>query len=121
MSEFMGNLAGTYDAKEKGFVPGSASMHSCMAGHGPEFEVFEKVNQIFFFKKLILKIKNQQFFILNKIIKASNVELKPQKVGEGSMAFMFESAYLFKYPKFAIEKERLDNEYIDVIIIILIF
>lgn len=44
MSEFMGNLAGTYDAKEKGFIPGSASLHSCMSGHGPEYEVFEKVN-----------------------------------------------------------------------------
>jgi len=30
------------------------------------------------------------------------------------MAFMFESAYIFKFPKFAIEKERLDMEYIDV-------
>lgn len=46
MSEFMGNLAGTYDAKEKGFVPGSASLHSCMAGHGPEYEVFEKVKAL---------------------------------------------------------------------------
>jgi homogentisate 1,2-dioxygenase len=43
MSEFMGNLSGTYDAKEKGFIPGSASLHSCMSGHGPEYEVFEKV------------------------------------------------------------------------------
>jgi len=42
----MGNLAGTYDAKEKGFVPGSASLHSCMSGHGPEYEVFEKVKTI---------------------------------------------------------------------------
>jgi homogentisate 1,2-dioxygenase len=45
--------------------------------------------------------------------------LKPQKIGEGSMAFMFESAYLFKFPKFAIEKERLDTEYVDVNIIFL--
>ncbi len=44
MSEFMGNLAGTYDAKEKGFVPGAASLHSAMAGHGPEAEVFEKAS-----------------------------------------------------------------------------
>jgi len=43
MSEFMGNLAGTYDAKEKGFTPGASSLHSTMAGHGPENEVFEKV------------------------------------------------------------------------------
>jgi len=48
MSEFMGNLSGTYDAKEKGFIPGSASLHSCMSGHGPEYEVFAKVNKFVF-------------------------------------------------------------------------
>jgi len=36
------------------------------------------------------------------------------KIGEGSMAFMFESTYIFKFPKFAIERNRLDTEYIDV-------
>ena len=46
MSEFMGNIAGTYDAKEKGFSPGASSLHSCMAGHGPEKEVFEKASKI---------------------------------------------------------------------------
>ncbi len=30
------------------------------------------------------------------------------------MSFMFETAYLLKFPKFAIERERLDTEYIDV-------
>jgi homogentisate 1,2-dioxygenase len=87
MSEFMGNIAGTYDAKEKGFVPGSASMHSCMSGHGPEKEVFEK---------------------------ASTKELKPEKVGEGSLAFMFESTYMMKFTKNALEEDRLDLDYIDV-------
>ena len=72
MSEFMGNICGTYDAKEKGFTPGSASLHSAMSGHGPEKAVFEK---------------------------ASNMELKPEKVGIGSLAFMFESAYIFKINK----------------------
>eukprot|EP00349_Pseudokeronopsis_sp_Brazil_P000981 CAMPEP_0202961720 /NCGR_PEP_ID=MMETSP1396-20130829/5789_1 /ASSEMBLY_ACC=CAM_ASM_000872 /TAXON_ID= /ORGANISM="Pseudokeronopsis sp., Strain Brazil" /LENGTH=325 /DNA_ID=CAMNT_0049681763 /DNA_START=201 /DNA_END=1174 /DNA_ORIENTATION=+ len=42
MSEFMGNIAGVYDAKEQGFCPGAASLHSTMTGHGPEAEVFEK-------------------------------------------------------------------------------
>ena len=27
MSEFMGNIAGTYDAKEEGFSPGASSLH----------------------------------------------------------------------------------------------
>eukprot|EP00352_Strombidinopsis_acuminata_P001130 CAMPEP_0176346950 /NCGR_PEP_ID=MMETSP0126-20121128/6643_1 /TAXON_ID=141414 ORGANISM="Strombidinopsis acuminatum, Strain SPMC142" /NCGR_SAMPLE_ID=MMETSP0126 /ASSEMBLY_ACC=CAM_ASM_000229 /LENGTH=66 /DNA_ID=CAMNT_0017694785 /DNA_START=1116 /DNA_END=1316 /DNA_ORIENTATION=- len=66
MTEFMGNIAGTYDAKEKGFCPGASSLHSCMSGHGPETEVFHK---------------------------ASNADLKPQHTGYGSMAFMFETCY----------------------------
>lgn len=69
MSEFMGNIAGTYDAKEKGFIPGASSLHSAMTGHGPEAEVFDK---------------------------ASNAELKPMFIGKGSLAFMFETCYLMK-------------------------
>ncbi|MGH8211478.1 MAG: homogentisate 1,2-dioxygenase, partial [Steroidobacteraceae bacterium] len=34
-SEFMGLIHGTYDAKAEGFVPGGASLHNCMTGHGP--------------------------------------------------------------------------------------
>ncbi len=82
----MGNICGVYDAKEEGFVPGSASLHSTMSGHGPERQVFEK---------------------------ASTSELKPQKVGEGSLAFMFESAYMFKISKYVMEDECLDLGYID--------
>ena len=44
MSEFMGNISGTYDAKEEGFGPGASSLHSMMTGHGPESEVFEKAS-----------------------------------------------------------------------------
>ena len=86
MSEFMGNLKGTYDAKENGFGPGAASLHSCMSGHGPERKVFEK---------------------------ASQEEQKPTKVGENGMAFMFESKYIFKFPRFALEEEGLDTTYVD--------
>lgn len=64
MSEFMGLIAGDYDAKiGGGFRPAGASLHNIMSAHGPDANAHEK---------------------------ASNVELKPQKVGEGSMAFMFE-------------------------------
>jgi homogentisate 1,2-dioxygenase len=87
MNEFMGNICGTYDAKEVGFIPGTASLHSCMSGHGPETAVFEK---------------------------ASTKELKPEKIGEGSLAFMFETAYIMKIPKFALEESKLDNDYIEV-------
>lgn len=68
MAEFMGLISGDYDAKEGGgFRPGGASLHNCMSGHGPDMASFEK---------------------------ASNAELKPGKVGDGSMAFMFESCLM---------------------------
>jgi homogentisate 1,2-dioxygenase len=76
MSEFMGNIAGTYDAKEVGFTPGAASLHSAMAGHGPEVDVFNK---------------------------ASNELLKPMKVGEDGMAFMFETCYVLKVSSWAVD------------------
>tara|TARA_B110000285_G_C15048119_1_gene575463 strand:+ start:1048 stop:1200 length:153 start_codon:yes stop_codon:yes gene_type:complete len=44
MSEFMGNIKGKYDAKEAGFSPGASSLHSAMAGHGPEAAVFKKAS-----------------------------------------------------------------------------
>lgn len=35
-SEYMGLIRGEYDAKSTGFVPGGASLHNCMSGHGPD-------------------------------------------------------------------------------------
>ena len=32
----MGLIDGVYDAKAEGFVPGGASLHNCMSGHGPD-------------------------------------------------------------------------------------
>jgi homogentisate 1,2-dioxygenase len=82
MSEFMGLIEGVYDAKEKGFVPGGASLHNCMSPHGPEADVFER---------------------------ASNAELVPQRY-ENTLAFMFESRYIFSPTKYALEgKERQAN------------
>ena len=64
MSEFMGLITGNYDAKTGGgFQPAGASLHNVMSAHGPDADAFEG---------------------------ASNAELRPQKVGDGSMAFMFE-------------------------------
>ncbi len=63
MNEFMGLVFGAYDAKAEGFVPGGASLHNCMAGHGPDAETFER---------------------------ASNAELKPQYL-DNTLAFMFET------------------------------
>ncbi len=86
MSEYMGLIYGQYDAKETGFVPGGGSLHNQMSAHGPDLDAFEK---------------------------ASNAELKPQKL-EGTMAFMFESRYIIRPTKFAMETAQLQENYTDV-------
>jgi len=86
MSEYMGLCYGQYDAKEEGFVPGGGSLHSCWSSHGPDLEAFEK---------------------------ASNAELQPQKY-EDTMAFMFESRYLIRPTKFAMETDALQPNYFEV-------
>jgi homogentisate 1,2-dioxygenase len=43
-SEFMGLIHGVYDAKSAGFVPGGASLHNCMSGHGPDAATYEKAS-----------------------------------------------------------------------------
>ena len=85
MSEFMGLIHGVYDAKEKGFVPGGASLHNCMSPHGPEAEVFEK---------------------------ASAAELEPVRYKD-TMAFMFESRFVFAPTRFALESNARQTDYID--------
>lgn len=85
MSEFMGNICGVYDAKAEGFMPGGASLHNMNTAHGPDADTFTK---------------------------ATNADLKPHKVGEGSMAFMFESAYQVATTKWAIiESGKLQQDY----------
>lgn len=85
MSEFMGLIHGVYDAKEKGFEPGGASLHNCMSPHGPEAAVFEK---------------------------ASTAELQPQRY-DNTLAFMFESRYAFQPTRFAMETEARQRDYVD--------
>jgi homogentisate 1,2-dioxygenase len=86
MSEYMGLCYGQYDAKEEGFVPGGGSLHNCMSAHGPDLDAFEK---------------------------ASNADLQPQKLS-GTMAFMFESRYIIRPTKFAMETSQLQREYFEV-------
>jgi len=69
MSEFMGNICGRYEAKPEGFLPGGGSLHSCMVGHGPDAATYNK---------------------------ASTGDLQPIRLPDDSLAFMFESAYIFK-------------------------
>jgi homogentisate 1,2-dioxygenase len=82
-NEFMGLVFGQYDAKAEGFVPGGASLHNCMAGHGPDAETWER---------------------------ASAAELKPQYL-DNTLAFMFETQLVVRPTKFALETKILQHEY----------
>jgi len=84
MSEFMGNISGKYEAKAEGFLPGGASLHSPMMGHGPDVQCFEG---------------------------ASNAKLEPQYIGEGAWAFMFETCMTLKLTDFAAENLVQKNYY----------
>ncbi|MGM0701779.1 MAG: homogentisate 1,2-dioxygenase [Pseudomonadota bacterium] len=86
MSEFMGLIHGEYDAKAEGFLPGGASLHNCMSPHGPDAETFEK---------------------------ASNAELKPQYLSD-TLAFMFESRYVYHPTEAALATEFRQRDYVDV-------
>jgi homogentisate 1,2-dioxygenase len=83
MNEFMGLVKGVYDAKAEGFLPGGASLHNCMSGHGPDAETFER---------------------------ASSAELKPEYQG-GTMAFMFETQAVIRPTRFAMESPILQRDY----------
>lgn len=86
MSEYMGLIYGQYDAKEEGFVPGGGSLHNQMSAHGPDLDAFEK---------------------------ASNATLAPQKLS-GTLAFMFESRYIIRPTRFAMDCAELQHEYSEV-------
>jgi homogentisate 1,2-dioxygenase len=83
MNEFMGLIFGEYDAKAEGFVPGGASLHNCMSGHGPDAETYEK---------------------------ASSAELKPQKLID-TLAFMFETRFICRPTKYAMDTSELQHDY----------
>ena len=85
MNEYMGLICGVYDAKEKGFVPGGASLHNCMSAHGPDADTFAK---------------------------ASAAELTPQRY-ENTLAFMFESCSVIRPTKFAMETPALQSDYFE--------
>ena len=86
MNEFMGLITGAYDAKAGGFAPGGASLHNCMAGHGPDQASFDA---------------------------ATRAELKPHKL-EGTLAFMFESRQVLRPTRWASETPCMQLDYDDV-------
>jgi homogentisate 1,2-dioxygenase len=83
MSEYMGLVTGTYDAKAEGFVPGGASLHNTYASHGPDADTYAR---------------------------ASTAELKPQKL-DGTLAFMFESRWTILTTRQAMEASFRQPDY----------
>jgi homogentisate 1,2-dioxygenase len=83
MSEFMGLIAGQYDAKPDGFTAGSASLHNRMTAHGPDG---------------------------NSCQKALEANLKPEYLAN-TMAFMLESSQVWRPTQFALETPQLQKNY----------
>ncbi|MEO8123745.1 MAG: homogentisate 1,2-dioxygenase [Burkholderiales bacterium] len=83
-AEFMGLVHGAYDAKAEGFLPGGASLHNCMTGHGPDAETFEK---------------------------ASNADLSKPDYIRDTMAIMFETRCVIRPTRAALESAQLQAEY----------
>jgi homogentisate 1,2-dioxygenase len=83
MSELMGLVRGEYDAKAGGFLPGGVSLHNCMQAHGPD---------------------------LASHARASSADLKPQKLAD-TLAFMWESRYVFRPTRFALRARELQKDY----------
>ncbi len=83
-SEFMGLIHGIYDAKAEGFLPGGASLHNCMSGHGPDADTFAKAS------------------------KADTS--KPHKIAD-TMAFLFETRAVIRPTRVALDSAQLQHEY----------
>jgi homogentisate 1,2-dioxygenase len=83
-SEFMGLIHGSYDAKAEGFMPGGASLHNCMTGHGPDADTFAK---------------------------ASAADTTQPDPITDTMAFMFETPAVIQPTPFALETAQLQHEY----------
>ena len=79
----MGLVYGRYDAKEEGFLPGGSSLHNSMVPHGPDADAYTK---------------------------GTGGPQVPYKL-EGSLAFMFESRWLFRPTRLAMESGTLDRNY----------
>ena len=83
-SEFMGLVRGVYDAKAEGFLPGGASLHNCMTGHGPDAETFAQ---------------------------ASSADTSKAHYIRDTLAFMFETRHVIRPTRTALESAQLQAEY----------
>ncbi|GFR40186.1 hypothetical protein Agub_g745 [Astrephomene gubernaculifera] len=85
-SEFMGLIRGQYEAKQDGgFLPGGASLHTCMTPHGPDTATFERATQ--------------------------GAEEGPARLGEETLAFMFETNAVPRVTPAALSCPCVDRDY----------
>ena len=85
-SEFMGLIEGAYDAKAEGFLPGGASLHNCMSGHGPDIATVDS---------------------------ASRADTTQPEHITGTMAFMFETRCVIRPTRYALESALLQSDYFE--------
>lgn len=85
MSEFMGLISGVYDAKADGFVPGGASLHSCMTPHGPDTATYEAA----------IREENET----------------PAHLPRDTLAFMFETSAVPRLTPHALGAPNIDRDY----------
>jgi homogentisate 1,2-dioxygenase len=83
MSEFMGLVRGTYDAKAEGFAPGGASLHNTFTSHGPDASTYAA---------------------------ASTAQLAPHKLDD-TLAFMVESRWTLVPTRQAMEAGHRQPDY----------
>jgi homogentisate 1,2-dioxygenase len=83
MSELMGLVHGTYDAKAGGFQPGGASLHNCMNAHGPDHASYQK---------------------------AVAADLAPHKIDD-TLAIMFETRWVISPTAAAMKSPCLQADY----------
>jgi len=83
-TEFMGLLYGVYGGRSDGFQPGGASYETGFCPHGVSYDEFKK---------------------------ASEGELKPMRIHEGTIAFMFESSMMFTITDYAMKRSGKLHEH----------
>jgi homogentisate 1,2-dioxygenase len=85
-SEFMGLVHGAYDTRGDGFLPGGASLHNCMSGHGPDTATFEQASR--------------------------EDTSRPRRVAD-TMAFMFESRHVIRPTRYVLDSPLLQRDYLE--------
>ncbi|KAJ7116560.1 homogentisate 1,2-dioxygenase [Mycena epipterygia] len=83
-TEFMGLLYGIYGGRSDGFQPGGASYETGFCPHGVSYDEFKK---------------------------ASEADLQPMRIHEGTIAFMFESSMMFTITDFAMKRSGKLHEH----------